>query len=269
MVVRVCVYDGISQSADIIVFPEFGLFGDDGLVDHCKTPSTEEDGWCGPMDVAAGDVPCTTASVTNAALAQASCNSRNASLAASVNMCERGADGNNWNTQVVFDSNGAVLAKVSPILQQLHVQVLLSLNVFSVSVSLCLCVSLLFLQYRKTHPWDTKCFAAPATPDLVMFNFTVAASEDPITFGVFTCKDILYSTPGPELAEKYGIKNFLYSSAIPLVASDALELWSSKYHATVLASNLQLHQSGVFQRGHRLTEKPGDGNVLVMIKVDL
>lgn len=131
----------------------------------------------------------------------------------------------NYNTQLIFDADGAFVTS-----------------------------------YRKSHPWYTSCFVTPATPDLV--TFSVPFLDAPI--GVFTCFDILFPSPGPALA-KAGVRHFVYSSAIPLVAAGAEELWSATYHATLIGSNLQDGMTGVYANGTRLTPTPPSGVPTVLL----
>ena len=101
--------------------------------------------------------------------------------------------------------------------------------------------------YRKMHPWEEKCFQ-PAEENLVTFTHRGSA---PI--GVFVCKDILYSTPGPALAEA-GVRHFVYSAQIPIVGSAAQAGWSGLYNATLIASDQGDGQSGVYLQGKRITK---------------
>lgn len=104
--------------------------------------------------------------------------------------------------------------------------------------------------YRKMHPWFTKCFLPGQ--NLV----TVDATADlGVTLGLMTCYDILFDSPGPALA-KMGIKHFVYSAAIPVVGSAGMSVWSSKYSAVLLGSDLQAGESGVFANGTRLSAVP-------------
>ncbi len=154
-----------------------------------------------------------------------SCAAQESKVFASVNLCERASNGTGFNTQVVFAADGAVAAV-----------------------------------YRKMHPWMQKCFA-PGPLHLVTFPMPPLGTP----IGVFTCKDILYDTPGPALA-KAGVSVFAYSAAIPVVGGTAEAAWSALYNATLIASNEDGNQSGVFVAGHRLTPSkvpPGGDRLLV------
>lgn len=208
-----------SQGASIVVFPEFGI----GMnTDACSSPQ-DSTAFCEPITFTNGTVLCDASSMTPIAAA-ASCIAKQENIWVSINSCESTAAGN-FNTQLIFDSNGAFVTS-----------------------------------YRKTHPWFTKCFLAPSTPELV--SFTAPFFSQPI--GIFTCFDILFSTPGPELV-KQGVKHFVYSAAIPLVGSAAQTLWSSMYGATLIGSNLQDGQSGIFANGTRLTPAPASGQATILV----
>lgn len=120
-------------------------------------------------------------------------------------------------------------------------------------------------KYRKSHVFFKHCFDEPATPDLVTFDTSFG-----VTFGIFTCVaaqaitqsesamcantrsrcssracrhlrcfDILFPTPGPELAKR-GIRHFITSAAIPIVGASADEVWSFTNSAQLIGSNLQV-----------------------------
>jgi predicted amidohydrolase len=154
-----------------------------------------------------------------------SCAAQHSRLHASINLCERAINGNGFNTQLVLAADGAVAAV-----------------------------------YRKMHPWMQGCFL-PGPLHLV--SFPLPPLGTPI--GIFTCKDILYATPGPALAQA-GVRFFAYSAAIPIVGGAAEGAWSKLYNATMMASNADGDQSGVFVRGSRLTPAkvvPGAERLLI------
>ncbi len=89
----------------------------------------------------------------------------------------------------------------------------------------------------------------------------------PYPLGVFTCFDILFSTPAPELVAN-GVHHFLYSAAIPLVGAAAESTWSWLHASTLIGSNLQDGQSGVFVNGTRITATPASGaNVVLLAEI--
>eukprot|EP01062_Namystynia_karyoxenos_P015799 TRINITY_DN1575_c1_g1_i1.p1 TRINITY_DN1575_c1_g1~~TRINITY_DN1575_c1_g1_i1.p1 ORF type:complete len:289 (+),score=100.46 TRINITY_DN1575_c1_g1_i1:79-867(+) len=207
--------DAAGQGARVVVFPEFGLIGDASI--ECK--SDKDAGHLAPYCAnvpLTGSSPC-GGSTPAAALA---CAARNSSVALSANLCEIDAAGALWNTQVVFDSSGKLLAS-----------------------------------YRKTHPFS-KCFNAPAPGE--QQNVTVMIEG--VRFGVFTCKDILFSTPGVTLRDM-GVDKFLYCAAIPIVGADTIRTWSLVHNATMVYSDKYGGMGGVYVRGKRVSDKaPAKGN---------
>eukprot|EP01060_Flectonema_neradi_P025082 TRINITY_DN33914_c0_g1_i1.p1 TRINITY_DN33914_c0_g1~~TRINITY_DN33914_c0_g1_i1.p1 ORF type:complete len:260 (+),score=46.23 TRINITY_DN33914_c0_g1_i1:52-831(+) len=115
--------------------------------------------------------------------------------------------------------------------------------------------------YRKTHPF-VHCFEAPSTPDLV----TVVVDDE--TFGIFTCKDILYETPGVTLRHM-GIDKFLYAADIAIVGETAVKDWSLDHNATMVYSDLNVGQGGVYKHGKRLTPKPTAGSKVIVYDLQL
>jgi len=95
--------------------------------------------------------------------------------------------------------------------------------------------------YRKYHPFYTKCFAKPS---LELVTFEVKG----LTFGVFTCYDILFPDPKDDLVKK-GIRYFSYSSAIPLIGQITVDLFSGLNHVTVVSANNDLGMGGVAVNG--------------------
>lgn len=210
-------------NVSFIVFPEFGLLGAD-FGNNCSV-NTEAAQTCLPLaSDSIGSMPCGDEQ-WHPVLRNLSCGAQQSRVFASINMCERAANGTGFNTQLVLAADGSVAAV-----------------------------------YRKMHPWMSKCFL-PGT--LHLTTFTIPPSSAPI--GVFTCKDILYDTPGPALAKR-GVRLFTYSAAIPVAGGAAESAWSALYNATVIASNEDANQSGVFVRGQRLTPSkvpPGADRLLV------
>jgi hypothetical protein len=102
------------QNASIAVFPEFGL-GMDCVA--CTSPQQQND-FCEAAAYAPGDILCGNSSLPIAS--NSSCLARDSGLWVSINTCEAAYDGN-YNTNLVFDDQGAFVAK-----------------------------------YRKSHPWFVK-----------------------------------------------------------------------------------------------------------------
>ncbi|RYY37215.1 hypothetical protein EON62_01280 [archaeon] len=174
-----------------------------------------------PLQVpfAMGDVACGSGYPIQS---NASCWARRYGIVVAINSCEAAAEGN-YNVELVYNATGALVAK-----------------------------------YRKVHPWYTKCFVTPATPDYIVAPLPFG------NFGIFTCFDIMWPTPGPVLVNQYGIRHFIYSAAIPLIGSAAEALWSDVHGSLLLSSNLMDGQSGVFVNGTRLTPVPASGQDVIM-----
>lgn len=107
-------------------------------------------------------------------------------------------------------------------------------------------------RYRKFHPFYTDCFD---TPLLELVTFNVSGT----TFGVFTCYDIMFNDPKQDLVAM-GITHFSYSSAIPLIGTAAVQIFSSLNHVTVVSSDLSFGQSAVVVKGLTLAKAPATGN---------
>ena len=93
-------------------------------------------------------------------------------------------------------------------------------------------------KYHKFNLYsnENRVIDAPVTPEHVMFT----ASFD-VTFGVFTCYDILFKDPPLVLVEK-GVQNFIYTTSagshLPYFVSVAIQqAWSLMTGTTLLAAN--------------------------------
>ena len=62
-----------------------------------------------------------------------------------------------------------------------------------------------------------------------------------------------------------GVHHFLYSAAIPLVGALAESTWTWIHSSTIVGSNLQDGQSGVFVNGTRITPEPQSGISVVIV----
>lgn len=210
-----------AQGADIVVLPEFGL----GMpVARCSDIS-QQSVFCEPIPFNTGEVPCSGSSSSPLIQQTASCLAASSRVYLSINTCEAVEGVGNYNSQIIYDSAGAMIAK-----------------------------------YRKAHPWYTSCFLKPESVDLVTFKTPFSSKP----FGVFICYDILFREPGRKLVD-LGVTQFVYSAAIPLVGAAAQRLWSFMQSSTLLGSNLQDGQSGVFVNGSRVTESPASGHDQVVI----
>lgn len=128
----------LRNGAQIIVFPEFGLFSGK-FTSNCTAP-TAKSGFC--FDVPSTNSVFCGSNVVHPVLAKLSCMAAQAGSEAyvSVNICEATEDGN-YNTQLVFGGKGQLVAK-----------------------------------YRKSHPWMTSCYLKPEQPDLVTFPTSFAGT---------------------------------------------------------------------------------------------
>lgn len=104
-------------------------------------------------------------------------------------------------------------------------------------------------RYRKKNVFFTKCYS---TPDLELVTFNVSGRK----FGIFTCFDILFYSPKMNLV-KAGIKYFSYSVSMPLLARDAVSLFSWQNHVTVVNSNAAAGQSSVVVDGTNIARCEG------------
>ncbi|KJE88397.1 hypothetical protein CAOG_00058 [Capsaspora owczarzaki ATCC 30864] len=229
-----------ASGAQVVVFPEFGL-GPKNFIDRDQLlPFAEH---LPAVSNATGQTaPCYDASAPPV-FRNASCFALNYGILVSINMydvqpCTTASDPRcprdgrfQYNTEVVFDERGIMVAK-----------------------------------YYKTHVFYLNCFDEPATPDLVYFT-----SAFNVTFGVFTCFDIMFETPSVPLVN-LGIRNFLYSvamSALGPVGKDIFEIWSARHNSTLLASNDGTGPSGAFVHGvNKVSQQvniPGTTNEVLLL----
>jgi len=102
--------------------------------------------------------------------------------------------------------------------------------------------------YKKIHPFFDY-FTPGNTP--AIYSLQLNASGKEVMFGTFTCFDILFKN-SYEKAILEGVKHFVYSASIPLIGDDAEKIWSRKYNATLYASNLAKGESGIFRDGKQI-----------------
>lgn len=227
---------GRSNSANVIVFPEFGL---------TPVASAEQRSDIYPfienipeVNVEAPIVPCGDNVFSDRPiLARMSCAAKTNEILVLVNMidsqsCSLETDSKcpadshyQFNTDVLFDETGAIVAK-----------------------------------YHKSHEWPglLDAYDQPESPSRVSYKSPVLGVE----FGLFTCFDIMFQDPPRELVAQ-GIKHFLYPVQQG-VWGDATLIphWSKQNQATILASNVKcgdpdsltkLDFSKVFVNGDELT----------------
>ncbi|EDQ86482.1 uncharacterized protein MONBRDRAFT_33759 [Monosiga brevicollis MX1] len=119
------------QGVEVVVFPEFGLFGPD-FDKSCSKPSAPMP-WCLPLlEAPIGALPCTNSS-WNSIVRNMSCHVREANLTAMFDVCETANNGTAYNTALVFGPDGAIVTA-----------------------------------YRKMHPWFENCFAAADNNEITL-----------------------------------------------------------------------------------------------------
>lgn len=133
--------------------------------------------------------------------------------------CDGSRDGSLlFNTDVVFDSDGALLAK-----------------------------------YHKANLWGE--YAIDAASDCRAVTFTPRALN--VSFGVFTCADLIHAWPALHLV-RLGVRHFVMPLAwsnemAQMQAEGWLQSWSRVANATLLAANARSRGtetgSGIFSRG--------------------
>lgn len=260
------VEDGKKSGADIIVFPEDGLYGFVVPSREAMFSYLEEI----PDPQVQIYTPCDDTSFSNRpVLTYLSCLAQKNNIVVVANMgdkqkCNSSLTPTNfatdsqcppsgwyqYNTDVVFDWDGSLLAK-----------------------------------YHKTHLYgdESRIFDTPHPTPHVTFNTSFG-----VTFGIFTCYDILYCDPPLELLNK-GIRNFIFPTAwgnsYPFYTSVAFQqAWSWRTESNFLAANqhfpsktsfpvdirFYLTGSGIYSSGQALSYfingdnfPPATGKVLV------
>lgn len=242
-----------SKGAEIIVFPEDGLYGFDytreqifPFLEIIPNPSQLKESWN----------PCTDPDRfdNTEVLRELSCIARNSTIAVVANMgdvqyCNKSdphcpEDGRyQFNTDVVFDTDGTLLAK-----------------------------------YHKQHLFHEDQFNTPQKAEIVIFKTSFG-----VKFGVFTCFDMLYYDPAIELVEKFGVRNIVFPTAwmdgFPILASiEYQQAWSRLTCVNLLAANQHLPLvdmigSGIYSCGEALSYvydmKTYEGHLLVARLPDL
>uniref|UniRef100_UPI00398F2224 biotinidase n=1 Tax=Pristiophorus japonicus TaxID=55135 RepID=UPI00398F2224 len=199
------------RGAKIIVFPEDGLYGfnfsRDSVFPYLEPmPDPTVTKWN----------PCLhpTAFDNTEVLHRLSCMAKNSSMYLIANMGERQpcnhsdhgcpSDGRyQFNTNVVFDAEGALIAK-----------------------------------YHKQNLFFEVAFNTPKTVQHVIFNTSFAGS-----FGIFTCFDILFYEPTVSLIENYGVKQIIFTTAwfnlLPLLSAvEFQQAFATAFSINLFAANL-------------------------------
>ncbi|XP_065341335.1 vanin-like protein 1 [Cloeon dipterum] len=205
-----------SQSAEIIVFPEYGLTTTAVAVSR-------------PLSIAVGQEapdlnsnPCLELPPSRAnteALRRLSCAARNSSIYVVANLIERQFCGGQqtcaaddyliYNTNVAFDTNGTLVAR-----------------------------------YRKFNLYGEPALNTTDEVDIAVFNTTFGA-----TFGTFTCMDLLFFNPGMRLVREFGVTDIAFPTAwfseLPfLTAVQAQSAWAIGLGVNFLGSGYNLPSVG-------------------------
>lgn len=199
------------NSAQVIVFPEFGLTPTKGESRSDLYPYLEVIPDVNPTQLIS---PCLTPEKfsNSPILLRMSCAAKNNKILTLINIidkqdCSSTTDSNcpsdghyQYNTDVLFDENGYIVAK-----------------------------------YHKSHEWPPfkVAYDEPLTPSHVTY-----LSSFGVEFGLFICFDIMFEDP-PKVLRQNGISHFLYAVAQGDAGKNTIiEPWSEHNSAVVLASNL-------------------------------
>jgi len=96
-------------------------------------------------------------------------------------------------------------------------------------------------KYHKSHefPGLVPAYNQVPTPEYATYTLDLAAADGggQVTFGIFTCYDMLHANP-PDVYVKNGLRHFLYPVQTGLIGDKTyISHWSKKHHTTVLAAN--------------------------------
>lgn len=238
---------GTTAPPNLVTFPEFGLLGSfnhNRCADHGLVP------YCFPVPAAGTPVNCSDfdGATTTDPLLRIACNT-NASIyedvAVSFNTCERCVPGLMPGVSCEADSGHTA-------------------NVTHYNTQVVVHRGRVLATYRKFHPFFGSCYTKPQL-EIVAFN--VSGSDDTRAFGLFTCFDIMFPTPKMNLVHA-GVRHFSYSAAIPLVAREAVKLFSWINGVDVVASNNQLGQTSVVVNGTTVAKcETSDGTCVAVARL--
>lgn len=237
--------EAAKQGADIIVFPEDGIYGM-GMTRIALTPYLEyipdptRELWC----------PCNQPERhSNTEIQQyLSCMAKHNSIYLVANFgdrqpCNRNSDPScpvfghhQYNTDLVYDKTGTLIAK-----------------------------------YHKEHLFYEYQFDKPNSTEFVYFDTPFGR------FGVFTCFDILFHDPAIQLIEKYNVTNIVFPTAwmdaLPLLAAiEFHSAFAAGVGVNFLAANIhrpekRFHGSGIYTPNGAVKfyydDKSEDGKLLV------
>ncbi|EDV27379.1 uncharacterized protein TRIADDRAFT_21249 [Trichoplax adhaerens] len=244
------------RGANIIVFPENGLFGflNRDLVkpylQHLPEPTKIGNQY---------EIPCAQANIEKfndgPVLQFLSCLAARYEIAIVANVgevqpCNRMLDNDcppdkqfQYNTNIVLDTDGSFIAK-----------------------------------YRKEHLFFEPEYDQPATCENIAFTPSFG-----VTFGIMTCFDILYNCPAVTLINKYHIKNFVIPMAwmkgIPLLQSNQYQqAWSRSHGVNVIAANVHflradmtgsgIYSSGLVKAWYYNNNSSRNGSQLLVAELD-
>ena len=204
------------KKAQVIVFPEFGLTA----VDSDNTTRADLYPFAEQIPEASENVvPCGNERyAATSILARMSCIAKEQQILVLINTidwvnCNAASDKScpsdnhyQYNTDVVFDEQGMIVAK-----------------------------------YHKSHEWTPLIGPYDQAPSPTEVTYTASFG---VTFGIFTCFDIMFPDPAKKLREQ-GISHFLY----PVQQGDIglktlITGWSKNQAATMLAANLGAGKKG-------------------------
>ena len=243
------------RGVQVIVFPEDGITGATFITRATRYPYLENI----PV-VSEGDVinPCLNDSFGDRpVLKKLSCMAREYTMILVANMGEvQECSGSNcppdghyqFNTDVVFDSDGRLLVK-----------------------------------YHKSHLYPGEELSLDYPPSIEVVTFKASFG---VTFGIFTCYDIVFCDPPFKLLQK-GIKNILYptywANQYPMfISSHVQQGWSwttgvnllgANQHRSIIGNGSTFYAtgSGIFSAGYPLmyymsgtTFEEGSGQLLVV-----
>ncbi|XP_012266921.2 vanin-like protein 1 isoform X1 [Athalia rosae] len=231
---------------DIIVFPESGLTNGRDSTNRDVYPM-----WSSFIPDPKNEVnPCTDNTDTLEAIKIVACAARNNSIYVIINVSEKVVCAHRtncsddgylfYNTNVVFDRNGTVIAR-----------------------------------YRKYNLFGEVGFNRTEFPELTIFE-----TDFGVTFGVFIAFDMIFKEPSLTLVRKMNITDFVYSihwySALPFMTAVQTEMaWSYTMDVNLLASGCNdpivgSGGSGIFggRRGTMASVMPEtNSNILIVADV--
>lgn len=215
-----------NSGVDIIVFPEYGLTGlvpNNNFVSNNAEviPDVEQN-----MPVK----PCNNTQFSESlSLQKLSCLAITYNIVIVANLIE-GRDGNTFNTNIVLDENGYLIAK-----------------------------------YFKQHIYgpENSILTCPIGNGIMENQEVTFTTSFGVEFGTFTCLDILYCNPALSLVRR-GVKHFVFptfwGNRFPhFVSVNVRQGWTWRNRVSILSSGIENNQhnyfssgSGVYSSGHPL-----------------